>query len=177
MVAHQEFAALAQLLISETCRKQRIKPAQLTLHADRGSSMKSKVVAQLLADLGVVKTHSRPYTSDDNPFSESHFKTLKYCPAFPKNFGSLEDARGFCKPFFKWYNQEHRHSGVNWLTPESVHYGKAGAVLLQRERTLETAFKKHPSRFKNKKPSAGIVPEAVWINPPKNEQKETTMVA
>lgn len=177
MVAPHESAALAQLLISETCQKQRIAPAQLTLHADRGSSMKSKLVAQLLADLGVVKTHSRPYTSDDNPFSESQFKTLKYCPAFPKNFGSIEDARVFCKAFFKWYNQEHRHSGINWLTPENVHYGKADAVLFKREQTLESAFKRHPCRFKNKKPSAGIVPEAVWINPPKNEQKETIVAA
>jgi putative transposase len=139
--------------------------------------MKSKLVAQLLADLGVVKTHSRPYTSDDNPFSEAHFKTLKYCPSFPKNFGSLEDARAFCRQFFKWYNQEHRHSGINWLTPETVHYGESDRVLLKRDIVLSAAFEKYPARFKHKQPSAGTVPDAVWINPPKLALKGTAVAA
>ncbi len=178
MVADRESAQLAEQLISETCRKQGVQPAQLTLHADRGASMKSKLVAQLLADLGVTKTHNRPYTSNDNPFSESQFKTLKYCPAFPQNFGCLEDAKSFCRAFYCWYNNEHRHSGINWLTPDMVHNGKAVAVLEQREKTLSTAFKKHTKRFKNRKPSAGKLHEKVWINPPRtSEDKEGEMMA
>lgn len=121
---------------------------------------------------GVTKTHNRPYTSNDNPFSEAQFKTLKYCPAFPKNFGCIEDARAFCRAFFSWYNNEHRHSGINWLTPDMVHYGKAAAVLEQRERTILTAFQEHKSRFKNRMPTAGQLHEKVWINPPKMPDEE-----
>lgn len=171
IVADRESAELAKTLISQTCRKQRIQEAQLTLHADRGASMKSKVVAHLLSDLGVTKTHSRPYTSDDNPFSESQFKTLKYCPQFPERFGCIEDARAFCRAFFKWYNNEHRHSGINRLTPHSLHYGEAWKVLEKRNHVLTLAYEQHPARFRKGQPSAGAIPDAVWINPPKIEDE------
>jgi putative transposase len=124
MVAPHESSTLAERLISETCEKQEVKAGQLTIHADRGSSMRSKPVAFLLADLGVTKTHSRPHTSNDNPYSESQFKTLKYRPAFPERFGSIEDARAFCRSFFNWYNREHHHTGIGLLTPEVVHHGR-----------------------------------------------------
>jgi putative transposase len=137
MVATRESAALAEKLIRETCTKQGVERGQLTLHADRGSSMTSKPVAFLLADLGVTKTHSRPHVSNDNPFSEAQFKTLKYRPTFPTRFGSLEDARAFCRPFFHWYNTEHRHSGIAFMTPESVHYGRAPEIMQVRSKTLE----------------------------------------
>ena len=172
MVAERESATLAKRLIHETCCKQEIDPGQLTLHADRGSSMKSKPVALLLSDLGVTKTHSRPHTSDDNPFSESQFKTLKYRPDFPKRFGSLEDARAFCQTFFNWYNKEHRHSGIALLTPESVHYGKARDVLKGRQDVLLAAYNDHPERFVRKPPVPQPLHEAVWINPPKSASDE-----
>lgn len=166
MVAHRESAELAQRLIRESCRKQGIVAEQLTLHADRGSSMKSKAVAMLLADLGVTKTHSRPHVSNDNPYSESQFKTLKYRPAFPARFGSIQDARVFCQEFFTWYNGEHHHSGIGWLTPETVHYGLAESTLSSRQRVLDEAFQRHPERFVHQPPIAGEPPQAVWINPP-----------
>jgi putative transposase len=166
MVAHREQQALAKRLISQSCQKQRIKADELTLHADRGSSMTSKLVAQLLADLGVTKTHSRPHVSNDNPFSEAQFKTLKYCPKFPQRFGCIEDSRAFCQDFFGWYNKEHRHSGIALMTPEQVHYGLAEEVYLHRESVLAAAFEMHPSRFKRKKPVPDTPPEEVWINPP-----------
>lgn len=166
-VADRESSTIATLLMEQSYRKQRIQPGQLTIHADRGPSMKSKPVAFLLADLGVTKTHSRPYTSDDNPYSESQFKTLKYCPQFPDRFGCIEDARSFCRAFFRWYNHEHRHSGINRLTPFSLHHGYADKVLEKRNQVLSQAFEKHPERFKNKKPHAGQLPEKAWINPPK----------
>lgn len=172
MVANRESAVLAERLISQTCAKQNIERGMLTIHADRGSSMKSKLVAQLMADLGITKTHSRPYTSDDNPFSESQFKTLKYCPQFPDKFGCIEDASAFCRRFYSWYNNEHRHSGINWLTPKMVHYGEADKVLEQRNRTLAAAFDKHPERFKGRLPSAGQLHQAVWINPPENQSRK-----
>lgn len=176
MVADREADILAEQLIFETASKQQIQPAQLTLHADRGSSMKSKRVAYLLADLGVTKSHSRPYTSDDNPFSESQFKTLKYCPEFPERFGCIEDAKAFCRAFFKWYNNEHRHSGINRLTPQMVHYGEADKVLAHRNRVLADAFVKHPNRFKHRIPNAGKLHQAVWINPPKEANEIKTAV-
>jgi putative transposase len=154
------------LLISETCEKQSIQKDQLTIHADRGSSMKSKPVAFLLTDLGITKTHSRPYTSDDNPYSEAHFKTLKYRPDFPERFGSIQDARQFCQSFFAWYNQEHRHTGIGLLTPESVHYGKAEALIEARQKVLHAAYDMHPERFVNKMPMPQPVPDAAWINKP-----------
>jgi len=167
MVATRESAALAERLIKGICEKQGIEPGQLTIHADRGSSMKSKPVALLLADLGVTKTHSWPYTSNDNPYSESQFKTLKYRPEFPDRFGAIEDARSFCQVFFPWYNKEHRHTGIGLLTPEMVHYGQAQAVLRARKEVLSTAYQRHPERFVRKEPSPQPLPEAVWINPPK----------
>src|SRR5881394_1391376 len=140
MVAHREHAALAERLMAETLAKQGIPPGQLTLHADRGSSMTSKPVAFLLADLGVTKTHSRPHVSNDNPYSEAQFKTLKYRPGFPDRFGSIQDARAFCQQFFSWYNAEHRHSGIGLLAPEVVHYGQAQDTYDARTQVLATAY-------------------------------------
>jgi len=166
MVAHREQDALAKRLIEETCMKQKIEPGQLTVHADRGSSMKSKAVAHLLSDLGITKTHSRPHVSNDNPYSEAQFKTLKYCPQFPERFGAIEDARAFCRPFFNWYNQEHRHSAIALMTPEQVHYGFADQIAEQRSEVLRSAFLKYPERFKGKMPIPPPLPEAAWINKP-----------
>jgi len=166
MIAPHESAALAERLIAETCAKQGIVPGQLTLHADRGGSMRSKPVALLLADLGVVKTHSRPQVSNDNPFSEAQFRTLKYCPQFPDRFGSIEDGRAFGQAFFRWYNQDHRHSGLGFLTPATVHFGQAAAVRAQRDRVLSVAYAAHPERFVNGRPHPADLPNAVWINPP-----------
>jgi putative transposase len=166
MVAERESAELAKRLIAETCRKQNIGPDQLTIHADRGTSMTSKPVALLLADLGVTKTHSRPHVSDDNPFSESQFKTLKYRPEFPKRFGSIQDARSFCQVFFPWYNAEHHHSGIGLLTPEVLHYGRADDVIHQRQVVLTQAFQRNPERFVRAHPKPPAKPTAVWINPP-----------
>ena len=171
MVAHREQKALAKRLIKQSCLKQEIEPGQLTLHADRGSSMKSNVVAQLLADLGVTKTHSRPHVSNDNPYSESQFRTLKYCPQFPQRFSSIQDCRAFCQDFFSWYNKEHRHSGIALMTPEQVHYGMADEISHRRASVLASAFEKHPNRFKNKIPVPDTLPKAVWINPPSTENK------
>lgn len=166
MVAHRESTELAKRLIRESCVRQAIQEAQLTLHADRGSSMTSKGVAQLLVDLGVTKTHSRPHVSNDNPYSEAQFKTLKYRPNFPAQFGSIEDARAFCRHFFDWYNHEHYHSGIALLTPASVHNDQAADIVTQRNQVLLAAFKSNPCRFKNRQPAAQPVPEAAWINPP-----------
>ena len=159
-------AALAERLLGATCEKQGIGPGQLTIHADRGASMTSKPVALLLADLGVTRTHSRPHVSNDNPFSEAQFKTLKYRPEFPERFGSIEDARAFCRQFFAWYNTEHRHAGIGLLTPEIVHSGRAEAVLDQRRTVLASAYAAHPERFVRKPPEPPAVPTAAWINPP-----------
>lgn len=172
MVAHRESAELAERLIEESCRKQGIRPGQLTLHADRGSSMTSKPVACLLSDLGITKTHSRPHVSDDNPFSESQFKTLKYRPEFPQRFGSIEGARSFCQAFFPWYNGEHRHSGIGLLTPEVLHYGHADAVIQCRQAVLSGAYARHPERFVRRYPRPPEKPKAVWINPPVTEHKQ-----
>ena len=168
MVAHRESATLAEKLIRETCVRQGIAPGELTLHADRGSSMTSKPVAFLLADLGVTKTHSRPQVSDDNPFSEAQFKTLKYRPDFPDRFGSILDARGFCRMFFPWYNTEHHHSGIGLLTPEDVHLGRAATRIAARAEVLASAYAAHPERFVRGVPRPGAAPTAVWINPPKS---------
>ena len=167
MAASRESASLAEKLIHETCQKQGIRPGQLLIHADRGPSMKSKPVALLLADLGVTKTHSRPHTSDDNPYSEAQFKTLKYRPDFPERFGSVEDARAFCQDFFRWYNTEHHHSGIGLMTPHVVHYGLAQQVFKARERVLLAAYEMHPERFVSKVPVPLPLPQAAWINPPK----------
>jgi putative transposase len=144
MVAHRELAALARKLIEETMKKQSIQPGQLVIHADRGSSMTSKQVVFLLADLGVTKSHSRPSVSNDNPYPESQFKTMKFRPEFPDRFGSIEDARAFCQTFFSWYNTEHYHSGLGLLTPEDVHYGRAARIMEDREEVLMAAYKRHP---------------------------------
>jgi putative transposase len=167
MVAHRESAPLAEKLIRETCARQGIVPGQLTLHADRGSSMTSKPVALLLADLGVIKSHSRPYVSDDNPFSESQFKTMKYRPQFPDRFGSMVDSRAFCQVFFPWYNTEHHHSGIGLLTPYEVHHGLADQRIAERAQVLAGAYAAHPERFVGGLPQPPARPTAVWINPPK----------
>ena len=168
MVAHQEKTALAKRLIEASCHKQGIPPNQLTLHADRGSSMKSKGVSQLLADLGVTKTHSRPHVSNDNPYSEAQFKTLKYCPEFPGQFGSIQDSRAFCQDFFLYYNKEHYHSGIGLVTPEQLHYGMAEKIYSDRSEVLLEAFNRNPARFKGKLPVPPVLPDAVWINKPKD---------
>ena len=171
MIAERESAMLAERLIGEAIAKQGIVPEQLALHADRGTSMTSKAVAQLLADLGVTKSHSRPHVSDDNPFSEAQFKTLKYCPQFPGSFGSLEDARSFCRTFFDWYNQQHHHSGIGYFTPEQVHYGIAAQIQKTRQQALTAAYAAHPERFVNGHPAAPPLPEAAWINRPADPPK------
>ncbi len=176
MVAPSESAALAGQLIGETCAKQNIQKGQLTIHADRGSSMKSKPVAFLMADMGITKTHSRPYTSDDNPFSEAQFKTLKYRPDFPDRFGSIEDARAFCRAFFTWYNNEHKHTGINLLPPTVVHHGKTETVITARQVVLTRAYELHPERFVAKAPKHKQLPEAVWINPPKTVEREKSLL-
>jgi len=168
MVAPRESAELAKRLIQETCSKQGITPGQLTIHADRGSSMTSKPVAFLLADLGVTKTHSRPHVSDDNPFSESQFKTLKYRPEFPDRFGSIQDSRLFCQGFFPWYNTEHHHGGIGLLTPAAVHYGRAEQVHAQRQEVLSAAYQQNPERFVRRPPRPPDLPTAAWINRPKS---------
>jgi putative transposase len=166
MVADGESAELAKRLIGDSCGKQAIKAGQLTIHADRGSSMTSKPVAFLMADLGITKTHSRPHVSDDNPYSESHFRTLKYRPGFPERFGSLQDARSFAQGFFAWYNGEHRHSGLGLLSPEVVHHGLAPAVIGRRRAVLDAAYLAHPERFVRRPPEPLPAPVAVWINKP-----------
>jgi len=167
MVAHHESATLAERFIAETCARQSIDPGQLTIHADRGSAMTSKSVALLLADLGVTKTHARPHVSNDNPFSEAQFKTLKYRPAFPARFGSIQDARAHCHVFFPWYNTEHHHSGLGLLTPADVHQGVAEQRVAARATVLATAYAEHPERFPAGLPHPPARPVEVWINPPK----------
>jgi len=170
MVAHQEQAALAERLIADTLAKQEIAVGQLTIHADRGASMTSKPVAFLLADLGVTKTHSRPHVSNDNPYSESQFKTLKYRPGFPERFRSIEEARAFCQDFFHWYNTEHRHAGIGLMPPEAMHYGRATELYAARAAVLRTAYAAHPERFVHQVPIPPPLPTAAWINPRKTEE-------
>jgi putative transposase len=166
MVAHREAAALAERLLADAIAAQGVAGDQLSIHADRGTSMTSKPVAMLLSDLGVVKSHSRPHVPDDNPYSEAQFKTLKHHPAFPDRFGSIHDARAFCQQFFTWYNQEHRHSGIALLTPADVHFGRAEQITTARARVLDSAYAAHPERFARKPPKPPLLPEAVWINKP-----------
>jgi putative transposase len=166
MIAGRESAALAEQLLADTIAKQGIDRNTLSIHADNGSSMASKPVAFLLADLGVTKSHSRPRTSNDNPYSESQFRTLKYRPDFPATFGSLEDARVFCQRFFRWYNTEHRHSGIAWHTPHNVHYGHSAAVHAVRTDVLAAAYTRNPERFVRKHPEPAELPAATWINKP-----------
>ena len=166
MVAHRESAELAELLIAKTLKKEAIGRDELTIHADRGTSMTSLRVAHLLANLGVTKTHSRPHVSDDNPYSESHFKTLKYMPKFPDRFGCLQDARAHLREFFAWYNEEHHHSGIEMLTPAQLHDGRGVVVLAARGLVMQAAYALNSNRFVHGKPVARKVPAAAWINPP-----------
>ena len=166
IVAERESSFLAERLIDQTCSKQAIKRDQLTIHADRGTSMRSKTVAQLLADLGVTRTHSRPYVSDDNPYSETQFKTLKYHYSFPGRFGSLEDARNYLRLFFDWYNNDHRHSGIGLMAPVDVHTGRSNEIIRKRQETLAEAYTRHPERFVKGIPSPPQLPKEVWINKP-----------
>ncbi len=171
-VQQRESGPIAEALIAQAVEQQQITRGQLTVHADRGSSMTSKPVAFLLADLGVTKTHSRPYTSTDNPYSEAHFKTLKYRPGFPQRFDSIEHAREFCREFFAYYNHHHRHSGLGLLTPATVHHGKAKQVHAQRARVLDAAYTRNPERFVRHAPTPPPVPTAAWINKPDTKTKE-----
>jgi putative transposase len=173
MIADGESAELAKRLIADTCGKQSIERGQLTIHADRGSSMTSKPVAFLMADLGITKTHCRPHVSDDNPYSESQFRTLKYRPGFPERFGSIQDARSFSQEFFAWYNERHRHSGLGLLSPAVVHHGLAPAAIEQRRIVLDAAFAAHPERFVRKPPQPLPAPKEVWINKPQPSENKS----
>jgi len=173
MLATHESAALAETLISQTCLKQRISRGQLTLHADRGSSMTSKPAAFLLADLGVTQSHSRPHTSNDNPYSEAQFKTMKYRPDFPTRFGSIEAARRHCQTFFTWYNDHHRHTGLGLHTPADVHHHRADTVRQHRATILHGAYTAHPERFVRKPPEPPSLPVTAWINPPPDPDTNT----
>lgn len=166
MVAPRESAALAERLIRESCQKQAISPDQLVIHSDRGAAMTAKSVARLLGDLGVTKSHSRPHVSDDNAYSEAQFRTLKYRPDFPTRFDSIDHARAFCREFFGWYNDEHRHWGIGLLTPHTVHYGLADDVIRDRHEVLTAAYNAHPERFVRGAPTPPELPEEVWINRP-----------
>lgn len=174
LVAERESGEHARRLIGESCARQGIEPGQLTVHSDRGGPMTGKAVAQLYADLGVTKTHSRPHTSNDNPFSESQFKTLKYRPEFPQRFEGLEHARCSARDLLDWYNHEHHHSSLAWLTPHDVHYGLAEQRLAARAAVLEAAYRAHPDRFVHGAPRPPSLPQAVWINPPSSAQLEST---
>ena len=173
MVATRESAVLAEKLIAETCAKQGITRGQLSLHADRGSSMTSKPVALLLADLGVTQSHSRPHVSNDNPYSEAQFKTLKYRPAFPARFPTIEAARAHCQEFFRWYNNEHRHGGLGLHTAADVHHGQAAAVQAGRAQILTAAYRAHPERFVSRPPAPPDLPGTSWINPPQEKEPTT----
>jgi len=167
LIADRESGALAERLIAETCAKQQIDRDQLTIHADNGGPMIAKPVALLMSDLGVTPSHSRPHVSNDNPFSEAQFKTLKYQPNFPERFGSLLEARTWAQTFFAWYNTEHHHSGIGFMTPAAVHSGTAAGLFAQRQQTLTSAYTAHPERFVNGRPVPPALPSAVWITPPK----------
>ena len=172
MVAEHESGALAKELIAACCSKQGISPGELTVHSDRGPAMMSKPVVGLLQTLDVHKTVSRPHVSNDNPYSEAQFKTMKYQPAFPRRFGCIQDARATLTPFFAWYNTEHRHSGIAYMTPDAVHHGRAEGLQNRRLETLLKAFVNHPERFVHGSPQPPSLPEAVWINPPRLRDSE-----
>jgi putative transposase len=173
LVAPSESGELAKELIADAVARHQVPPGQLTVHADRGSSMTSNPVVELLAFLGIGRTHSRPHVSNDNPFSESQFKTLKYCPAFPERFGCIEDARAFSETFFTYYNHEHRHSGIGYHTPASVHYGTATEVRAQRQTTLDDAYAANPARFRHRRPEPPKLPTVAWINEPTEDAAQT----
>ncbi len=170
-VAPSESGELAKDLIADAVLRHGVGPDQLTIHADRGSSMTSNQVAELLTFLGIKRSHSRPHVSNDNPYSEAQFKTLKYCPAFPERFGSIADARVFCESFFAYYCHEHRHSGIGYHTPASVHYGTAEEVRAQRGETLDAAYAANPTRFRHRKPEPPKLPTIAWINEPVTEEE------
>ncbi|MBN1130934.1 MAG: transposase [Chitinispirillaceae bacterium] len=169
---------MAEAFIADTCLKQEIVPGTLSIHADHGSSMTSRQVAHLLADLDVAKTHSRPHVSNDNSYSESAFKTLKYRPNFPDRFGSIQDSRCFCWPFFHWYNDEHHHAGIAMFTPYEVHYGLVEQVAAQRQKTLLEAYRNNPERFTKGAPVVNLPPKEVWINNPnvKEQQQNHSLI-
>ena len=173
MLAHRESAELAKQLFAETCDKQNIASGQLTIHADRGSSMTFKPVAFLMSDLGITKTHSRPHVSNDNPYSESQFRTMKYRPSFPDRFGSIEDARAFAVDFFRWYNEDHHHSGISLLTPSALHHGQAPVIIEKRQAVLDAAYIVHPERFVKRPPKSPQAPTKVWINKPATPMDDT----
>jgi putative transposase len=177
LLAERESSTLAELLISEACAKQHIQPDQLTIHADRGGPMMAKPVALLMADLGVLQSHSRPHVSNDNPFSEAQFKTMKYRPDYPDRFGSPVDARAWAQTFFPWYNDAHRHSGIGYMTPAAVHYGTAPRLFADRQQTLSMAYAAHPERFVKGQPVPPALPTAVWINPPNPAAGPAAVVA
>ena len=177
LLAERESADLARRLLAESAARQGIEPGQLTVHSDRGGPMKSQPVACLLATLGITKTHSRPHVSNDNPFSEAHFKTVKYHPHFPSYFGSLEDALAFGRHFFPWYNHEHRHSALAWLTPANVHAGQSAELLRRRHQVLTAAYQAHPKRFVHGAPHLQDLPQAVWINPPEKTTHQEALQA
>ena len=172
-VAPSESGELAKDLIADAVARHRVPPGQLTIHADRGSSMTSNQVAELLSFLGIKRSHSRPHVSNDNPYSEAQFKTLKYCPGFPERFGSIADARVFCEVFFAYYNHDHRHSGIAYHTPASVHFGTATEVRTQRAETLEAAYEANPTRFNHRKPEPPKLPTIAWINEPVSTEELT----
>jgi putative transposase len=167
MLGYRESGELAKKLIEQTLERHNIFAGTLTVHADRGAPMTSKAVAFFLAELGVTKTHSRPYVSNDNPYSESQFKTMKYRPEFPDRFGCYQDAHRFCAEFFPWYNHEHHHSGLGYLTPYEVHNGLAQKRREQRAGVLRQAYEKYPQRFVRGLPNPALLPTAAWINKPK----------
>jgi len=175
MIAYREGAELAKQFIEEAISKHQVPAGQLTIHADRGRVMKSKPVAFLMADLGVTKSHSRPYVSDDNPYSESQFRTMKYRPDFPDRFGCIQDSRAFCQEFFHWYNEEHHHSGIALLTPAVVHFGETQAVLGHRQAALDTAYQAQPDRFVRRPPKPMPLPSEVGsinrCHPAKRQRK------
>jgi putative transposase len=175
LLAGKENAQLAERLIQETCDKHGVTPGHL--HADRGAPMKSKLLIQLLANLDVTRSHSRPHVSNDNPFSESQFKTMKYHPTFPDRFGGLDDGLTFCRSFFPWYNDEHHHGGISYLTPHEVHYGKADAVLQRRHDVLMASYNLHPERFVHGPPRLQSLARAVYINPPSEPSGTATVTA
>lgn len=170
MIAEAESSDLAKQLIAATVRQQGIQPDQLTLHADNGSPMKGQPLSQLLLDLGITPSHSRPHTSDDNPFSEAHFKTMKYRPDYPNRFASLDEARAWARTFFAWYNEHHYHAGLNLMTPASVHYGESEVIHQHRQKVMSAAFAAYPERFRGGMPSVKGAPTAVYINPPKQPE-------
>ncbi len=176
-IAGRENSQIAKDLIETTCIRQGINQNQLWIHSDRGAAMTSKTVALLLADLGATKSFNRPHVSNDNPYSESHFKTMKYQPNFPSRFGCIEDARSYCREFFDWYNEEHYHSGIALLTPSTVHYGLDQKCLQRRSDVLTAAYARHPERFVKGPPQTLLLPKEVWINKPKASAVDAEEVA